>query len=102
MNNGQLLIAIKQPFLGRGWDRRVALGRRRPHGRLPNNHCIKNKPHIRLSTVPWERGRLARRVKNEPVGFGIWANKLPLAADLGFGWERRLVVGGQERGIDNE
>ena len=33
----------------------------------------------------WVRGRLARRVKSEPVGFGLWATKPPSAAELGRG-----------------
>ena len=44
-----------------------------------NNNNRNNNNHVRLvrsgQWFSWERDRLGRRIKNEPVGFGLWANK---------------------------
>ena len=44
-----------------------------------DNNNRNNNNHVRLvrsgQWFSWERDRLGRRIKNEPVGFGLWANK---------------------------
>ena len=45
-----------------------------------DNNNRNNNNHVRLvrsgQWFSWERGRLARRVKSEAIGFGLRANKL--------------------------
>ena len=61
--------------------------------RLTNHLTMRFGVMLAAAVAPWERGRLAHRVKSEPVGFGFWANKFTLAAEInrpGFLVERMI------------